>query len=410
MKDFLTLDGRRATAVSLHVPSRGVWFADVDLDGDATLEGAVEVVVGSLTLTGTIAPAFSGVFQLGARYRVLGGAGGWSKPVDARHYHNDAGIKLSTVLGDLAREVGETISVQSAADVVIGVDFVRERAPARRTLEALLSADASWWVRYDGITEVGARAVVDVGAGVEILDYDPRTRLATLSADDFAPVVIGSRLTARLTAPVVVRELDAEAKGSSLRFVAWCGDDAGDDGRGARALRALTRDPRRAFFGVYRYRVVSQAETDGRLTLQAVRKLAGLPDVLPVSAWPGIAGASSQPQLGAIVVVAFFEGDPAQPFVTHYEPSEGAGFLPVSSTIDASGTVHIGPSAVAVQLAGGSDAVAPGAEAGRVVRYGDTIMFPSGSAATPTALPILGSAPGAVGAPVNPVTVAKVHA
>src|SRR4051812_21262365 len=135
-----------------------------------------------------------------------------------------------------------------------------------------------------------------------------------------------------------------------------------------RAIQAIAREtfPRYDFLAKYRYRVVKMNPGDDRVQLQAVRKLAGLPDILPVSILPGMAGLSAVLQLGAVVLVEFIEGDPSLPIVSHFEAKGGAGFLPVSLALDATGAVNIGATAGAVNM---GDAL------GHVVRYGDQVSI-----------------------------------
>jgi hypothetical protein len=75
-----------------------------------------------------------------------------------------------------------------------------------------------------------------------------------------------------------------------------------------------------------------------RVELQIVNRALGLPDILPISQWPGAAGVWAQLQPGALVLVQFIDGDPSQPIVTHYEPKGGAGFRPVEMHLCAGST------------------------------------------------------------------------
>jgi hypothetical protein len=69
--------------------------------------------------------------------------------------------------------------------------------------------------------------------------------------------------------------------------------------------------------------------------LQAVRQAAGLPDALPATQIPGIAGAWAKLANGAEVLVEFIEGDPSQPIVTGFTPKGGGGFVPERLTLGA---------------------------------------------------------------------------
>jgi hypothetical protein len=158
-----------------------------------------------------------------------------------------------------------------------------------------------------------------------VLEYNPRTRLATLAVDDLAAIGVGAILTERLDAPQTIRELEIIVEAGTLRVHAWCGGREDGAGRLVDLMRDITaRAADGALYGKYRYRVVSVA-SDGRLTLQAVRRGAGLPDVLPISIWPGVAAGAVKPDPGTEVLVEFIEGDRTMPIVSNFQTqSDGA--------------------------------------------------------------------------------------
>lgn len=367
MNPLLSINGTRAIAATVRVPFAGVWYADLDLDEDVTFSGAVEVRVGSLVLRGTIAPAFSGSFQLAARYRVIGGAYGWQKRVSTKPYHNDAGVKRSTVALDVARQVDETLVLLVGVDSSLPADFPRQSAPASRIL-AQLFPSTPWWVGYDGQTSIGPRAQVEGSTSYDLLDYDPRQKIATVACDDPGAIGIGSVLRNRLSTPLIVRRIEIVAAKDALRMKLWGREVTKDQLRDATGAIVRETFPRYDFLAKYRYRVVKMNPGDDRTQLQAVRKLAGLPDLLPVSILPGMAGLSAMLTPGSIVLVEFIEGDPSLPIVSHFEAKGGAGFLPVSLFLDATSAVNIGATAGAINL---GDAL------GAVVRYGDQVAIAS---------------------------------
>jgi hypothetical protein len=139
------------------------------------------------------------------------------------------------------------------------------------------------------------------------------------------------------------------------------------------------------FRGLYEYRVVTQE--DERLNLQAVQVALGMPDIRRAFVRPGVAGCRADVALGSRVLVAFVNADPARPVVVGFEDAEGAGFAPGR-----------------LDLVGEDDAAVIAADApGRVVRFGDTIMMPSGSAATPTPTVVVAN-------PVAPSSLSRVYA
>lgn len=90
------------------------------------------------------------------------------------------------------------------------------------------------------------------------------------------------------------------------------------------------------------------------MQLQIGQPTDGLPDTLPIEPWTGLSGASAKYALGSTVRVSFFAGDPSRPIVDSYQP----GALPLTSTVDATEEVVVGPSAPLVVLAGGKDFLA----------------------------------------------------
>lgn len=339
---FALVGGQRATPLRLCVPNVGPWYVDADLEEAPALAGRLAIEIGALTLSGTVDPRADGTHGLRRKCRVVAGAGGWGTPIAAKGYHNDALVKARNVADDAARAVGETLGTFVPAAERVGADYVRQLGPASRTLEDVVGG-VPWWVDYAGVTHVGPRPAVQADPSTyEVLAYDPRTRLATLAVDDPSAITIGSILSERLDAPQTVRELELVVTANEMRVYAWCG---GAETRGARLPDTLRRIVEhvldRRLYGKYRYRVFDML-ADGRVNLQAVRKAAGLPDLLPVAQWPGVAGTHAELTPGAEVLVEFIEGDRADPVVTHYAGKGGQGFEPVSLDLGGVGGQKVG--------------------------------------------------------------------
>lgn len=325
----LALNALSAITIRLLVPWTGVWIADVDYDLDTSgvvPTGAATATIGSATLTGTIDPRGSGRFAAAARARLVGGAGAWDQTVPPRAFHNDGGVSSTTVLQATAAEVGETISDPSP--VTLGVDFERTAGPASRVL-----AGRDWYVGFDGKTVAASRTLALPPSDMEILSWDPITARAEFAADSL--VVPGMQLSdSRFDGQKTIRDVEQTFTKDGARGFAWCAD--GGASRLVSALSSFVREKAGvAYLGPRRYRVVQQ-NSDGRLQLQIVNKATGLPDILPITAWPGVPGVTSKPKLGSIVLVQFADSDPALPVVTSY----GDG-TPISVTIDAA-TVKVG--------------------------------------------------------------------
>jgi hypothetical protein len=329
---FATVNGSRATRVHLFVGNKGPWYADVDFEDAPDLSGHVTIKLGELSLQGTIVPAQDGTFGGSRRSRIVAGGGGWGDELAAKGYHNDAGIKAELVAQDAAREAGEVIGGFVPFAERIGIDYARQAGTASKALEDAIG-DVPWWVDYNGITQVGARpAVTLASADYQLVAYDPRARIATLSIDDPSIIVPGVVLSDRLDIPQTIREFElvVGGEGDGLRVTAWMGGDVSEEGRLAQLMRSIIlRATDGCVHGVFRYRVIRMA-ADGRVELQAIRKVVGLPDLLPVSQWPGVAGVHAELTPGATVLVQFVDGDRTQPIITGYEGKNGAGFVPVS--------------------------------------------------------------------------------
>lgn len=333
MTAYATINGQNATSVTVQVPNAGAWFADVDLETDPDVSGSATIKLGELELRGTVVDAFSGTHGLQRRVRVVAGGAGWGKLLAPKHYHNDSGVRARSVVDDAAREAGESLASGNLALAKVGVDYVRTAGPAAQAIENVVGA-VPWWVDFDGVTHVETRSETQlVPASYEVLDFDPREQIATVAAGDLRVLAIGAWLTERLDEPQVIREMTIEARAESVRVRAWCGGASDSRGRVAGLFRALVdRVTDRKLFGLWRYRVV-QMSSD-RVELQAVRREAGLPNALPISMWPGVAGAHAEPQPGAEVLVQFIEGDRTMPIVAHFAGKDGTGWAPTNLTFD----------------------------------------------------------------------------
>lgn len=330
---FANVNGYPLTSAEVHVPSRGAWFADVDFAEDPTLSGRVTLNVGTLALSGTIVPDNDGTFGLRRRSRIVGGAGGWGTMLSPKAYHSDGGVKALLVAQDAAREAGETLGTFSARTNV-GNDYVRQASPASRVLEDAIGG-VSWWVDYAGVTQVGPRSTSTPLAGsYDLLEYDPRSNIATFITDDLGAVVIGSVLSDRLDAPQTVRELTIRVTSEMATVEAHCGADSDSHGRLADAVRSLVeRLTDSGLYGPRKYRVLGMS--GDRVKLQAVKRDAGLPDIEPISMWPGMSGLHATLTPGVEVLVSFIDGDRAQPIVTHFAGKDGQAWAPTELVLDA---------------------------------------------------------------------------
>jgi hypothetical protein len=331
MSVYADVNGQTVKKLRLHIGAAGPWFADCTFDNEAAdVAGAVLLSVGGLRLNGTVIAEQSGTYTSARVVRIVAGGGGWSKLLSAKAYHSDSGIRAYIPAADAAREAGEVLGSFAPEQDRIGIDYVRQAGPASRALEDLIGA-VSWWVDYQGVTQAGARPSVQLSEqSYDVTSYDPSSNLVTLAADDLTVVTVGSVLTKTLDGPHTVRDLDIEVDAEQLVIKAWCSTNT----TRPRLVQLLEVLVRRAMdgklFGLYEYRLV--AMIGDRVSLQAVRNAAGLPDLSPISMCPGVAGAHAQLTPGASVYVQFVEGERTRPIVTGFAGKDGTGFVPVLLT------------------------------------------------------------------------------
>ena len=332
-----SINGEFCERVRVCVPQHGAWYADVVMLADPALSGSVTLTIGTRDHVGT-------VYEFGTRgeqsfARIVAGAGAWGTLLPAKDYHNDAGVKRKLLAEDAARGAGETLETITDA-TTIGTHYVRRTGPASRTLEAAFGA---WHVGFDGVTRIGERPTSNPAAGSYIVE-DAEPENATLTMEDVASVTIGSVLSEGLDTPITVRDMEIEITSDIAVVRVWGGGSASSMDRLGDAMRTLIgRTTEAKIWGKRTYRV---SEMDGdRVKLQAINRAAELPDILPVSMFPGVAGVHAALTPGATVAVEFLDGDPARPVVTGFVGKDGTGFVPVSLTLDASTEIKVGASA-----------------------------------------------------------------
>lgn len=351
-----TLENHNVTDARVYIPAWGVPWAEVSLDSEATLRGRVTLKVADLVFVGTVMSG--GIGPVGrSSFRLAAGAGMWGKKLPTKSYANDAGVKTSTVIADVARESGESVDAATlpAATVRLGYGWTREAAPASRILQ--LVATDSWYVDHvDGITKIGRRTASVPTAKLTVRSVDRARELVSLSADAIAELIPGATVEG-LVAADVMHEVSAA---TGIETMIW-GNGRSEANRALSALRRILEalDPARRYRAMYEYRVVSQEGE--RLNLQPIRTSTGMPDLPRVPVRPGIPGAKATHKLGARVTVGFVDASPAMPIVWGFEEADGEGFLPDDVTINASGDVELG---LAV---------------GRVLRVGDVLSISPGN-------------------------------
>lgn len=349
-----TLAGRPMLRCALTVPRWGIWQADAVVASSEPIAVGTRVVLelGGATYSGTVRSG--GVWRDAGRYRVVGGAGGWSTVLRDRSYQSALGVRRDNVVADAARECGETIG-DTWDDARLGPHFVRVAGEASQVLDAV--ATESWHVDELGDTQLGRRAPSTFARPYVVAERNDERGLLVIQAESIVGLVPGATVEG-----LEVSSVRHELAESGLRSVIYATRETVAD-RLVGAMRGLVRWLTRetAFHRLVEYRVVGVSV--GLLDLRPVRSSAGAPALVAVPMLHGVPGTSAEPQPGSTCLVAFVDGDPTRPMVVAYEGPTCAAYRPDVLSI------------LADELTLGDSESAPTNPAGRFVRYGDPIIF-----------------------------------
>jgi hypothetical protein len=312
MAYFASVNGLPIVAGTLLIPAVGAWTADLHLAGGTAVTGVATVVIGNLTLSGTIFR--SSVYGGQTRARIVAGAGGWRTSIPSQGYGSSAGVRLSTVLQDAAAACGETVAIP--ADTILGTAFVRTAfasGVASDVLWQLVSQGVlpGWYVDATGTTQPTTWPSSTITSTFTVTDQKPDEGVAVVATEDYASWMPGAQFTAPQISGTLVS--------AGVHYV-WT-----DDGKfrfevltgvsGDRVLGPIQQlvqkelQPAR-FYGRYEYTVSNPSATtvDAEPTDPAL----GLPDLqsVPLTA---DALASYTPAANATCHIMFVNGLPTKP-------------------------------------------------------------------------------------------------
>ena len=214
MSGFSNYSGARFSSGSVVIPMYGTWAADLSFADASPIPANGTLTIGDLVLFGTVTGQLN--FGGARSARLVGGYGAWRKTIGARAYANPNGVSLSTVIGDAAKDCGEQVKVTT--DASVGAAYVREAAPASRTLRSL--AGAMWWVDPTGVTRVGPRDSdgVAIDSVFEILaanGSDSRYTIATDTPAEWLPgrIFSGPTVTTPAKVSIAIHTVTGTGKG-----------------------------------------------------------------------------------------------------------------------------------------------------------------------------------------------------
>lgn len=314
-----TLNGAPISRGRVQVPAWGLWWSDLDLqDPEEFSSGdAANLQFADVAAVGTIISG--GVVHGRARYRIVGGSGGWSKPIAARGYTNDLGVRKDKVLTDAANDAGE--SIDSPPTDSLGPHFARTAGLASRVLNDV--TPRGWRVDFDGVTRFGLRPTTTYQGEGTRSRIDPNVQVIDVVTDEIATLVPGVVIDGSNPATDVEYVLDE----GRLTARVYAGQT--QRSRSVDALASIIEAlfPSLRYRGLFEYRLVIQVGE--RMFLQPVRAATGLPDLSNVPVRPGMAGVKCDGLLGALVLVAFIDADPSRPCVVSWDAPDAPGYHPL---------------------------------------------------------------------------------
>lgn len=211
-----TLAGLAVEQLELAIPSKGSWRAEAILSASSAPTGKVALVVGDLELAGTAERG--GLDFADHPHLVVTGAPGWERVLEQPlSYQSDAGVRLRTVLQDLASLADEPI--EQPVDANIGPHFVAVAGVSLRDVLAELRLRGhleAWRVDADGVTRFGARAGADATEKGRVLKRNAALGTRRVGPESVAAFMPGNLIEGETIDRLVVRE-----RSGRLEVVTW---------------------------------------------------------------------------------------------------------------------------------------------------------------------------------------------
>lgn len=177
-----TLGGAPLLEARLVMGLTGAWTAYCQASSDTELTGRVVLDDGGIQFRGTARAG--GVHGNRARVLLVGGAGGLSNTLPAKHHRS---TPARAVIEDILRESGETLALDSDSTVLSTLlpFWTRQEGKAGQLLTTLCQDElgANWRVKRDGTVWVGRDSYPEQNLDHVLEAYDPSERLAVIATD-----------------------------------------------------------------------------------------------------------------------------------------------------------------------------------------------------------------------------------
>jgi hypothetical protein len=351
---LLTANGSTVLRAVVTIPRLGAWVADVEVETDTPLTGAVTLAVDSgPTWHGTVVGT-AAVVQNTWRGRIVAGAGGLAKVLDPLAYQTAA---LADVVGDALRTAGEVLS-GTASDLSAQIGhWQRQQQPCSSTVaDVALAAGYAWRVLADGTVWLGAESW-DTAAGdptqMDVIARDARCLIWTLAGDTLA-LTPGTIVTLPVDDAgdlqgMAIDTVRHSFDGAEVSTMVWEYPSTTSSDPSARLQAALEaviqRTMRKATRAPSRPCTVVAQASDGTLHLQPDDPTEPPCQGIPIRhGIPGVTGV--QVAAGARVRLCFDNGDPSKPYAALWDAGTGVAVTIQVGTFTVTGGV--------VQLGGAS--------------------------------------------------------
>ena len=184
MSDLTINGGAALLRASIALPLSGVWSAELEVDTDEAITGAVTIELdGAVVFRGTVVDGDVSHGQW--RGRIVGGAGGLRTSLPALAYLN---ATRADVVRDALSEAGESLASTSGDLTGAVARFHRAEGAAARAIDATATAlGYAWRVFADGMVWLGFEAwAAAEEASITLVRRDPTQRQYLLGGDVLA--------------------------------------------------------------------------------------------------------------------------------------------------------------------------------------------------------------------------------
>jgi hypothetical protein len=211
-----TLGRERVKRAELHLPRYGTAWARVETVENAVPAGPATLTLRDLALVGTVLPARGGLNSPSSWVGIWVNGAGWDTvlPTTRPPYHGPAGVRLRSVLSDLAVDCGN-LAIVLPTDAIIGPHWLRHQRGADRKprtgrdeLAALVRARhiPTWYADALDVTRFATRTSGAVTATVRVLSRDLDRGRRVVGTESPAAFVPGATFEGATIERVVVRE------------------------------------------------------------------------------------------------------------------------------------------------------------------------------------------------------------